>query len=106
MCEEEDGCGGEGCAELKRGLVNLFGMEWRNVVFGGDSLRQFDIGEMEDLRLLLGLGNSDSFEYILLRLLGQRSRESMLICVHIGLCACGFRTRRRSFLERRMPSLS
>ena len=85
MCEEEDGCGGEGCAELKRGLVNLFGMEWRNVVFGGDSLRQFDIGEMEDLGLLLGLGNSDSFEYTLLRLLGQRSRESML--AHWFVCA-------------------
>ena len=26
------------------------------------SLRQFDIGEMEDLCLLLSLGNSDSFQ--------------------------------------------
>ena len=80
-----DGCGEEGCAELKHGLVNLFGMEWRKAIFGGASLRQFDIGEMEELCLLLGLGNSDSFQFILLRLLGKRSKEAML--AHWFVCA-------------------
>ena len=83
--EEASGCVVEGCTELRHCLLMIFGEEWRNMLFGGDSLRQFDIGEVQDLSLLLGLGNADSFQFQLLHLLGQRSRKAMM--AHRLVCA-------------------
>ena len=85
VVEEVYGCGEKGCTELRHELLMLFGEERRKMLFGGDSLRQFDICEVQDLSRLLGLGSADSFQFKLLHLLGQRSREAML--AHRLTCA-------------------
>ena len=95
-CGGKDRCGWWGCGRLLEILVRVFGEDWRGKLFNGTMVCEFDIGEVRDLALLLGLGQVDSAAARFFNLLGQRSRRPRvahrLVCGWRKLSRVSFRT--------------
>ena len=64
-------CGFQGCNRLRIKLTANFGAHWRTLFFGSLHTHEFDIGELQDLVLLMTLGSPGSAVARLYHLLGQ-----------------------------------
>lgn len=71
-------------------MVFHFGEQWREVLFGSQLLREFDLFEVEDLVLLLAMGHVDSAVSKLFRLLGLSDNAARF--ANVLVCAWRQRT--------------